>query len=479
MNKTKIVCTIGPSCSDKETIKDMIRAGMNVARFNMSHGTRESHLELIDIVKQARFEMNAPIAIMIDTKGPEIRIKQFKDKKVLLKSGQDFILTTENVAGDADIVSVTYEKLPQIVTKNTRILINDGLIELEVLKTTKTMIYTKVISGGELSNNKSINLPNVELNMTYLSENDKKDLAFGVQVGADVFSISFVNHAQDVDDVRKFLISVGCKNPFIIAKLESQKGVDNLEEIISAADGVMVARGDMGVEIPFENLPYIQKQIISKAKELGKYTITATQMLESMVTNVRPTRAEISDVANAIYDGTSAIMLSGETSAGAHPVLAVETMRKIAAQTEKTIDYKNTLTKFVPTNSITCGIGYAACALASSLDAKAILVTTNSGMSAQSISRFRPNCDIIALTPNYDSYFKLGMLWGVSPLLNKTYYSTDELLKAARISAIKAELVEDGDLVIQTAGIITCTVGSNMLVVSNIDKKEVADEENI
>ncbi len=479
MNKTKIVCTIGPSCADVETIKNMIRAGMSVARFNMSHGTRESHRELINIVKQARFEMGAPVAIMIDTKGPEIRIKQFKNKKVLLKDGQDFILTTENVVGDADIVSVTYEKLPQIVSKGTRILLNDGLIELVVVKKSEKIVYTKVIEGGELSNNKSINLPNVELNMKYLSENDKKDLAFGVQEGADVFSISFVNHAQDVEDVRNFLISVGAKNPFIIAKLESQKGVDNLEEIIKAADGVMVARGDLGVEIPFERLPHIQKQIIKKAKELGKYTITATQMLESMISNIRPTRAEISDVANAIYDGTSAIMLSGETSAGEHPVLAVETMRKIAIETENTIDYRNKLTKFVPTDNVTCGIGYAACALASSLDAKAILVTTSTGMSAQSISRFRPNCDIIALTPNAEAYYKLGMFWGTSPLLDKTYYDTDELLKSARNRAKKAGLVSAGDIVIQTAGVMTCAAGSNMLVVSEIENREDADEENL
>lgn len=476
MNKTKIVCTIGPSCADLETIKNMIRAGMSVARFNMSHGNRDSHRELINLVKQARFELAAPVAIMIDTKGPEIRIKQFKNKSVILKEGQDFILTTENVMGDADIVSVTYDKLPQIVNSGTRVLLNDGLIELVVVKKSDNMIYTKVVSGGELSNNKSINLPNIELNMKYLSENDKKDLAFGVQEGADVFSISFVNHAQDVEDVREFLKSVGELDPFIIAKLESQKGVDNLEEIIDAADGVMVARGDLGVEIPFERLPHIQKQIIKTAKEKGKYIITATQMLESMISNVRPTRAEISDVANAIYDGTSAIMLSGETSAGEHPVLAVETMKKIAIETESSIDYKNQLTKFVPTQNVTCGIGYAACALASSLDAKAILVTTSTGMSAQSISRFRPNCEIVALTQNVDVYSKLGMFWGVKPLLNKTYYDTDQLLKSARFRAKQADFVQMGDIVIQTASILTNATGSNMLVVSQIEEMEDFDE---
>ena len=470
MNKTKIVCTIGPSCADLETIKNMIRAGMSVARFNMSHGDHDSHRELINLVKRARFETGASVAIMLDTRGPEIRIKQFKNKKVLLKDGQDFVLTTENVQGDADIVSVTYDKLPQIVNKGTRILLNDGLIELIVVGKTDKMIHTKVVEGGELSNNKSINLPNVELNMQYLSEIDKKDLAFGVQEGVDVFSISFVNHAQDVDTVREFLKSIGMANPFIIAKLESQKGVDNLEEIIEAADGVMVARGDLGVEIPFERLPHIQKEIIKKAKSMGKYSITATQMLESMVSSIRPTRAEISDVANAIYDGTSAIMLSGETSAGEHPVLAVETMRKIAEETESTIDYRNKLTKVIPTSNITCGIGYAACALASSLDAKAILVTTTSGMSAQSISRFRPDCDIVALTPDIEVFYKLGMLWGVRPLLDKVYYDTDELLKSARNRARETNLIKVGDLVIQTAGIMTRVSGSNMLVVSQIEE---------
>ncbi len=473
MNKTKIVCTIGPACADVETIKNMIRAGMSVARFNMSHGTHESHRELINVVKQARYEMGAAVAIMIDTKGPEIRIKQFKNKKVLLKDGQDFILTTENVMGDADIVSVTYDKLPQIVSKGTRILLNDGLIELVVLKTAEKMIYTKVVEGGELSNNKSINLPNVELNMKYLSENDKRDLAFGVSEGADVFSISFVNHAQDVVDVREFLKSVGATNPFIISKVESQKGVDNIDEIIDASDGIMVARGDLGVEIRFEKLPYIQKEMIKKAKAKGKYTITATQMLESMISNIRPTRAEISDVANAIYDGTSAIMLSGETSAGEHPVLTVETMRKIAVETENSIDYKNKLTKFVPTENVTQGIGYAACALASSLEAAAILVTTNTGMSAQSISRFRPYCDIIALTPKIDVYYRLGMLWGVKPLLDKVYYDTDALLKSAQARALRADLVKLGDTVIQTAGIVANTTGSNMLVVSQIGEEDV------
>lgn len=469
MNKTKIVCTIGPSCNDVEILKSMMKAGMNVARFNMSHGTHESHKEMIDKVKQARFELGLPVAIMLDTKGPEIRIRQFAEGKTNLVVGQDFALTTQNVTGDNSIVSVTYAGLPEIVRKGTKILLNDGLIELKVKSKSDDIIYTEVVVGGELSNNKSINIPSVELNMNYLSETDKSDLAFGAQQGVDCYSISFVNHKQDVEDVRKFLKSVGVESPFIISKIESAKGVENMDEIIEASDGVMVARGDMGVEIAFEKLPHVQKEMIKKAKDLGKYTITATQMLESMVNNIRPTRAEISDVANAIYDGTSAIMLSGETSAGKHPIEAVATMQKIAEETEKSIDYKHSLAQFMPTNNVTCGIGYAACALATSLDAKAILVTTTTGSSAESISRFRPSCDIVAVTPNLDVYFKLGMFWGVTALLDKMYYDTDALLHAARERAVQHGCLKKGDVVIQTAGIMTGVSGSNMLVVSEIE----------
>lgn len=469
MNKTKIVCTIGPSCNDVEILKSMMKAGMNVARFNMSHGTHESHKEMIDKVKQARFELGLPVAIMLDTKGPEIRIRQFAEGKTNLVVGQDFALTTQNVTGDNSIVSVTYAGLPEIVRKGTKILLNDGLIELKVKSKSDDIIYTEVVVGGELSNNKSINIPSVELNMNYLSEIDKSDLAFGAEQGVDCYSISFVNHKQDVEDVRKFLKSVGVESPFIISKIESAKGVENMDEIIEASDGVMVARGDMGVEIAFEKLPHVQKEMIKKAKDLGKYTITATQMLESMVNNIRPTRAEISDVANAIYDGTSAIMLSGETSAGKHPIEAVATMQKIAEETEKSIDYKHSLAQFMPTNNVTCGIGYAACALATSLDAKAILVTTTTGSSAESISRFRPSCDIVAVTPNLDVYFKLGMFWGVTALLDKMYYDTDALLHAARERAVQHGCLKKGDVVIQTAGIMTGVSGSNMLVVSEIE----------
>ena len=443
-------------------------SGMDIARFNMSHGTHDSHRAHMNLVKQARFELGLPVAIMLDTKGPEIRIKQFKNGKILLTEGQNFALTTEDVMGDETIVSVTYNKLPEIVSKNTKILLNDGLIELKVISKAGKVIHTVVTVGGELSNNKSINIPSVELNMEYLSETDKKDLLFGVEMGVDCYSISFVNSAKDVEDVRAFLNKAGAKNPFIISKIESAKGVERMNEIIMASDGVMVARGDMGVEVPFEKLPSIQKQLIEKSNELGKLTITATQMLESMVTNTRPTRAEISDIANAIYDGTSAIMLSGETSAGKHPVLAVSIMQKIANETESTIK-SSELIKVVNSKDVTTGIGYAACDLSRSLKVDAILVTTTSGKSAESISRFRPECQIVALTPSIDVYYKLGMLWGIQPLLDKTFYNTDELLKSARVRAKEAGYVKKGDIVIQTAGIVTNVSGSNMLVVSEID----------
>lgn len=469
MNKTKIVCTIGPACNNLETIKDMIRAGMNVARFNMSHGTHESQKAQMDIVKQARYELGLPVAIMLDTKGPEIRIRQFQNGSVILKQNQSFALTTERLMGDESIVSVTYDKLPTIVKEGTKILLNDGLIELAVTSVTEQIVHTTVVVGGVLSNNKSINIPSVELNMTYLSDIDKNDIKFGVEQGVDCYSISFVNSARDVEDVRRFLKECGEENPFIISKIESLKGVERMDEIIEASDGVMVARGDMGVEIPFEKLPRTQKKIIRKANECGKLTITATQMLESMIHNTRPTRAEISDVANAIYDGTSAIMLSGETSAGDHPVLTVKTMRKIADENENGVVLKNIKSAFSSPNDVTGGLGYATCALSSSLCAKAIIVSTSTGRTAISVSRFRPDSEIVALTQNEKVYYKLGMLWGVQPVMEKTFFNTDELLASARAKAKQFNYVQSGDLVIQVAGNISNNSGSDMLVVTKID----------
>ena len=335
MKKTKIVCTIGPASSDLETAKKMIKAGMNVARFNMSHGNHESHGALVSIIKKAREEMNACVALMIDLKGPEIRIRQFENGKVVLKRGQKFVLTTQNVMGTQDYVSVNYSKFPKIVQKGAKILLNDGLIELKVLDTNSDSVLTGVVVGGELSNNKSINLPGCKLEMDFLSESDKRDIDFAKQIDADILSLSFVSSPKDVLDVKKYLAKIGFDNVKLVSKIENSVGVENLEEIVKVSDGVMVARGDMGVEIEYEKIPSIQKKIIKLCRKYGKVSITATQMLESMITNPRPTRAEISDVANACIDGSTCVMLSGETSAGAYPIESISAMRKIIEECEK------------------------------------------------------------------------------------------------------------------------------------------------
>lgn len=465
MRRTKIVCTLGPSSASKSVIKQMILAGMNVARFNMSHGNHESHHELISLLKQAREELNKPVAIMIDTRGPEIRIKQFQNGFVNIKKGDRFILTTRNVIGNEQGVSVTLPTFNVVVKKGDIILLNDGLIKLEVEDTQGTEVLCKILVGGKLSNNKSINIPGVDLNLNYLSEVDKEDILFGIREGADIFSASFVGSAGDVVEFKKFLKKNGYdKEALVIAKVESRKGVANMDEIIAAADGVMVARGDLGVEVEFEKIPYIQKQLISRCVGAGKMVITATEMLESMIHNVRPTRAEISDIANAVLDGTSAVMLSGETSAGDYPVLSVETMAKIALECENTINYDE-IHNFGYTNNVSSSIGYAACELSKSLQAKAIVVATNTGFSARSVSRCRPTCNIIACTPNIKTYYQLALSWGVTPVMDKTYDNTDSLLLGAKQKAHDYRLVKKGDLIVQMASTTTGGVGSNMLLV--------------
>ena len=455
MNKTKIVCTIGPSCSDIDTLKEMMHAGMSVARFNMSHGTHESHKKLMDLVKQARFELGLPVAIMLDTKGPEIRIKQFKTGKVMLEKGQNFALTTENVAGDETIVSVTYEKLPAIVSKGTRILLNDGLVELEVIKKTSTVIYTEVTVGGELSNNKSINIPSVELNMNYLSENDKSDLAFGVSQDVDCYSISFVNSARDVEDVRNYLASLGKKDSFIISKIESAKGVEKMDEIIDASDGIMVARGDMGVELPMEYVPLVQKRIIKQCNKAGKIVITATQMLESMTENPRPTRAEVSDVANAIYDLTGAIMLSGESAMGKYPVQCVETMSRIAHATEEAINYD----KRIARRNLDFGmmdyefyLDHSICSAARQMHAKAIFAYTEAGNTPRIISSLLPSCPVIAVTKDEKTYRQLSIVSDVIPLLVNEEGKPKEIIAKGIEKAKALDLVKSGDVIAIAGG---------------------------
>ena len=470
MRKTKIVCTIGPASDSEQTLRELCLAGMNVARLNFSHGTHEEHKRRIDMIKKVREELGLPIAIMLDTKGPEYRIKTFKDGKVSLKDGDRFTFTTNDVEGDETRVSVSYSGLARDMRAGDRILLNNGLIHFEVEETTDTDVICRVLIGGELSNRKSMSFPNKVLKQIYLSEQDKSDLLFGIENDVDYIACSFVSCKQDVLDVREFLTENNDDNISIIAKIENRCGVDNIDEICEACDGIMVARGDLGVEIPFEELPEIQKHLITKCRLLGKRVITATEMLESMIYNPRPTRAEISDVANAVYDGTSAIMLSGETAAGKYPVLTVQTMAKIAERTEGSINYKKRFytSEFKIKNAVDT-ISRATCGMAMDLDAKAIVVCSLSGATARMVSRFRPPVDIIGLTVNEKSVRKLALSWGVIPMLCEEVPSTDVLFYTAQKSAKKALKLEKGDRIIITGGVINGQSGNtNLLKIETI-----------
>lgn len=465
MNKTKIVCSIGPASSSVEVLEKMIDAGMNVARFNMSHGTHDSHKLLIDAVKQARANKNKPVAIMIDTKGPEIRVKQFENGKILLKEGEHFTLTTKPVIGNQTEVSVTYQNLPKILKKDTKILLNDGNIELRVEKTTAHDIVCTVVHGGELSNNKSINIPGVKTEMPYLSEQDKSDLLFAKEMNADYIAISFVNCADDVLQVKQYLKSINFSDVKIISKIESEEGVNNYDKILKVSDGIMVARGDLGVEIDFVKIPILQKEFIAKCNYCGKIVITATQMLESMIKSARPTRAEISDVANAIFDGTTAIMLSGETASGAFPAQTIETMKRIALETE---NYTTGSNSKIVTHNTSKSLGYAVYALSETEDIKAIVVVTKSGATAENISRFKPNVPIIACTPSEKVYHKMSLLYGVCPILDKTYKTMDDINSSSLTKALETKLVESGDKVVLVSGLVAGKSGTNLLLVKRI-----------
>ncbi|MDE6201683.1 MAG: pyruvate kinase [Clostridiales bacterium] len=454
MRRTKIVCTLGPATDDYSVLKSMIRAGMNVARLNFSHSTYDEHKRRMDMVKRARKELGVPVAILLDTKGPEIRIRTFKDGKVELKKGDKFTLTTREIEGDKTIVSVSYEDLPQYVKKGTRILVNDGLIELSVDSVNKTDIVTTVMNDGYLSNRKSINMPDTFIDMPYLSDGDRADIEFGISQDVDYIAMSFVRSVDDVRIIKRLLNENDANNIQLIAKIENRSGVDNVMSILAECDGVMVARGDMGVEIPFEELPGIQKDIISRCYRSGKKVITATQMLESMVTNPRPTRAEISDVANAVYDGSSAIMLSGETAAGNYPVESVRTMATIAERAESGIDYKKRFNALdADIKSITDAVSHSTCAAAFDLDAKAIIAVSQSGYTARKISRFRPSAPIIAPTTSEKAYNQLAMNWGVVPTLSKKQDSSDELFRHVVNCALNTGMVSEGDLVVVAAGV--------------------------
>ena len=445
MRRTKIVCTLGPATDDYNVLKNMIRAGLNVARLNFSHSTHAEHKARMDMVKRARAELGVPVAILLDTKGPEVRIKTFKDGRAFLKKGSKFTLTSRDVVGDDTAVSITYSAC---VEKGATILVNDGMIELKVASVNKTDVVTVVQNDGVLTDRKSINLPDTEIDMPYLSETDISDIEFGLEQDVDCIAMSFVRM------VKRLLNAKNKNDVQLIAKIENRSGVNNVGEILAECDGIMVARGDMGVEIPFEELPGIQKDLISRCYRQGKKVITATQMLESMINNPRPTRAEISDVANAIYDGSSAIMLSGETAAGAYPVEAVRTMATIAESTENDINYKKRFRALEPNiKSITDAVSHSTCEGASDLDAKAIIAVSASGYTARKVSRFRPSAPIIAATTSEKAYHQLAMNWGVIPTLSVMQDNSDDLFRHAMNCAVNTGAVTEGDLVIIAAGV--------------------------
>ena len=467
MRKTKIICTLGPASINENTIKEMLRAGMNVARVNFSHGDRKTHGETIDLFRSVRDSLGKPAPVMLDTKGPEIRTRNFEDGKATLKSGEKFTLTTDEILGNSQKTSITYKGLPAELKKGDEVLIDDGKLRLKVLKTTETDIVCEVIIGGEVSNHKGINVPNVALSMEYLSPVDKEDLLFGIAKDVDYVAASFVRRAEDVKALREFLTANGGENIKIISKIENTEGIDNFEEILEASDGIMVARGDMGVEVNFARLPGIQKRFIKRCQQSGKIVITATQMLESMIKSPIPTRAEITDVANAVFDGTSAVMLSGETAMGAYPVEAVAAMAKIAEQAEQDDP------RFLPggntwyemdSSDTTNAVGHAACTLASDINAKAIMIITKSGYTALRMSKFRPATMLLAATPHEKTYHQMAMLWGVCPLMVENLQNVDVLVYRCLEEGRRKGLLLAGDKVVISAGVpLDITGKTNMI----------------
>ncbi|HPF19414.1 MAG: pyruvate kinase [Bacillota bacterium] len=461
MRKTKIICTIGPACSDEESLRAMCLAGMNVARLNFSHGTHGEHREKIDRIKKIREELDLPVAILLDTKGPEYRIRTFREGKIFLQEGDLFTFDTRDVPGDQHRVSVNYLGLTDDLSVGDRILLNDGMLVFEVIGLTENEVLCKTLVGGELSDRKSMNFPGKVLKLTYLSEQDKEDLLFGIQNRVDFVACSFVSTKEDILDVRRFLDANGGQEIELIAKIENRSGVDNVMDIASECGGIMIGRGDMGVEIPFEQLPAIQKHLINACRVIGKRVITATEMLESMIYNPRPTRAEISDVANAVYDGTSAIMLSGETAVGKYPVLTVRTMARIAEETEKNIHYDKRFRNMEFTiRDMTDAVSHAACSLAMDIEAKVIVSCTISGITARMISRFRPPIDIIALTPYETTRRKLSMSWGVHPLIALEMSGTDQLMDMAQRVATEQCDLQIGDRIVITGGMTNAVSGN-------------------
>ena len=455
MIKTKVVCTLGPSTEDDKVLRALMVEGMNVARFNFSHGDYAQHERNMKRVKALRSELGYPIATLLDTKGPEIRIGKFEEDQIQLKEGQRFTLTTEEIIGNKERVSISYKDLIKDIKVGNKVLIDDGLIELKVKHLTEKEIECEVINGGIVSNRKGVNVPNVHLYMPFISENDKEDIVFGINHGFDFIAASFTRCAEDILQIRKILSEYSCNTINIIAKIENMQGGENIDEIIRVSDGIMVARGDMGVEIPIQDVPVIQKMIIKKVANAEKQVITATQMLDSMMKNPRPTRAEATDVANAIYDGTSAIMLSGETAAGKYPVEALKTMVSIAGRAEEDIDYEIHFRKRGNTDSkdVTNAISHATCTTAMDLNAAAIITVTKSGKTARMISKYRPASPIIGCSTYEHVCRQMGLTWGVIPLMIEEEQNTDDLFNHAVAAAEKAGYVKSGELAVITAGI--------------------------
>ncbi len=463
--RTKIVCTLGPASDSEEMLRNLMLAGMNVARFNFSHGTHEEIRRKFERVIKLRRELELPVATMLDTKGPEIRLRDFEGGGVQLVTGQQFILTTEEILGTAERASITYKNLKEDVQEGMSLLINDGLVELVIEAIRGAEIICRVIHGGKVSNHKGINAPGATLSMPYISQTDREDILFGIEMGYDLLAASFARCREDILELRKLIADNGGSMK-IIAKIENMQGIQNLREILEVSDGIMVARGDMGVEIPFEEVPMLQKKMIRMANEMGKTTITATQMLESMIQNPRPTRAEAADIANAIFDGTSAIMLSGESAAGKYPLEAVRTMSGIAVSAEAAVDYGALMVNMAAfkKKDITTAIAYATCSTARDLGAAAIITVTISGYTAEAIARFRPECQVIGCTISEKVYDQLNLVWGIRPLLLRQESDADALFADAVEEAMKKGYVGKGDIVVLTAGVPLGVAGNTNMI---------------
>ncbi len=473
--RTKIVCTLGPASQKEEILTKLVENGMNVCRFNFSHGSHEEHKGRLDMAKKVREKLNKPVALLLDTKGPEIRTGNFQDPEVLLEEGAKFTITMKDVVGNKDMCTVSYKSLANDVVVGDTILIDDGLVGLKVQEIKGDDIVCIVENSGIVKNHKGVNVPGVKINLPAMTEKDASDIEFGISQGIDYIAASFVRKASDVLAIREILENNNAIDIQIISKIENQEGVDNIDEILQVSDGIMVARGDLGVEIPTEEIPVVQKMIIKKCNEAAKPVITATQMLDSMIRNPRPTRAEVTDVANSIYDGTDAIMLSGETAAGKYPVEAVKTMATIAKRTEETLDYDKLLKKAATKNSkVTDAISHATCTTAEDLDASAIITSTSSGHTARMVSKFRPKCPIIATTNDEGVMRRLALTWGVYPVKADTAVNTDEVVENSIEAARNAEFIGNGELIVITAGVPVGVQGTTNLIKVHVTSEELA-----